>query len=303
MTDKPRRAETEAYWAAGVTGTGSRRAGHRCASDTRTTAQIISAYIASQNSDDATNSLLTVHYRGGQEEFQFGMKLLASADPRERAVGADVLAQLGWEDKTFLDESVDALLGALTDPQVSVVESAIFALGHRGSPRAIDALLPFANHPTADLRYAAVHGLMPHDTPRVVEAMIILSRDSDPDVRNWATFTLASQFESDSLPIRSALEERLTESDPEIRGEALLGLARRQHRSIASQILRELHGEFEGDWAVEAAGLLGDVQFIPALRELEQRITGESAIYFLGSIRAAIAACEGRRADENSTLQ
>jgi HEAT repeat protein len=303
MTDKPRRAETEAYWAAGVTGTGFRKADHHRASDTRTTAQIISAYIESQNNDDATNSLLTVHYRGGQEEFQFGMKLLASTDPRERAVGADVLAQLGWQDRTFLDESVDALLGALGDPEESVVESIIFALGHRGSPRAIDVLLPFANHPSADLRYAAVHGLMPHDTPRVVEAMINLSRDSDPGVRNWATFTLASQFESDSPSLRSALEERLAESDPEIRGEALVGLARRQHALIAPQILRELQGEFHGDWAVEAAGLLGDARFIPALKDLKGRLTGENAVYFLGSVNAAIAACEGRRADENSTLQ
>lgn len=135
MTDKPRRAETEAYWADGVTGTGLRKVDQLCASDTRTTAQIISAYIESQNRDDATNSLLTVHYRGGREEFLFGMKLLASADPRERAVGADVLAQLGWGDRTFLDESVDALLGALKDPMDSVLESVIFALGHRASPR------------------------------------------------------------------------------------------------------------------------------------------------------------------------
>src|SRR5438552_3611918 len=107
MTDKPRRAETEAYWTDGIVGTGSRKADHHCASDPRTTAQIISAYITSQYNDDATNSLLTVHYRGGQEEFQCGMKLLGSADPRERAVGADVLAQLGWQERTFLDESVD----------------------------------------------------------------------------------------------------------------------------------------------------------------------------------------------------
>lgn len=303
MTDKPRRAETEAYWAAGVTGAGLRKADHLCASDTRTTAQIIAAYIESQDNDDATNSLLTVHYRGGQEEFQSGMRLLASTDPCERAVGADVLAQLGWQDRTYLDESVDALLCVLGDPEDSVVESVIFALGHRGSPRAIDLLLPFAKHPTADLRYAAVHGLMPHDTPRVVEAMINLSRDSDPDVRNWATFTLARQFESDSLSLRSALEERLAESDPEIHGEALLGLAARRHVGLAPQILRELHGDFQGDWAVEAAGLLGDAQFITALRELERRLTQENAVYFLGSVRAAIAACEGRRADENLRLQ
>jgi HEAT repeat protein len=127
------------------------------------------------------------------------------------------------------------------------VESVIFALGHRGSARAIDLLLPFANHPSGNLRYAAVHGLMPHDTPRVVEAMINLSRDSDPEV--------------------------------------------------------QLQGEFHGDWAVEGAGLLGDARFTPALEDLKGRITGENAGYFLGSVNVAIAACEGRRTDENSTLQ
>ena len=32
------------------------------------------------------------------------------------AVGAEVLAQLGWQDKSFLDESVEALLRLLDDP-------------------------------------------------------------------------------------------------------------------------------------------------------------------------------------------
>ena len=303
MTDKPRRADTEPYWVSAVIGTGTREADHPRASDTRSTAEIIAAYIKSQGNNDATESLATIHYRGGLEEFRAGMDLLASKDPRERAVGADVLAQLGWEDQTFLDESVDALLHALRDPEDSVVQSAIFALGHRASPRAIDALLPFVTHPSADFRDAVVHGLMPHDIPTVVEAMIKLSRDSDRHVRDWATFTLASQFASDSSSLRLALHERLAESDPEIRGEALVGLARRRDTSIAPAILRELEGDFHGDWAVEAAGLLGDSRFLPALTELGQRITGENAVYFKGSLQAAIAACEGRRGESSSTLQ
>lgn len=66
-----------------------------------------------QRGGDATASLSTVHYRGGETEFRAGIQLLASNDPVERAVGADVLAQLGWHDQVFLDESVDALLSAL----------------------------------------------------------------------------------------------------------------------------------------------------------------------------------------------
>jgi HEAT repeat protein len=303
MTDKMRRADAETYWASSVIGEGKRDAGDPRAFDTRTTAEIIAAYIEGQRNDDAGPSLSTVHYRGGEPEFRAGIELLASDDPRERAVGADVLAQLGWQDRAFLDESVDALLSALCDPDDLVVQSAIFALGHRASPRAIAALLPFVDNPSADFRYAVVHGLMPHDTPQVVETIAKLSRDTDRDVRNWATFTLASQFDSDSPAVRGALHERLAESDPEIRGEALVGLARRRDTTIAPAILRELEGDFHGDWAIEAAGLLGDSRFLPALIELGQQLTGENAVYFRGSLQAAIAACEGRRGESSSTLQ
>lgn len=296
MAEKPRRADTLPYWGSAVDGTGTRQSDDPRAWDTRSTAEIIGAYLQSDGDAAGGNSLATVHYRGGLTEFRAGVELLASADPRERAAGADVLAQLGWRDRTFLNESVDALLGALRDPEAQVVQSAIFALGHRADPRAIDALLRFVAHPIADFRYAAVHGLMPHETPTVVDALVELSRDSDRDVRDWATFTLGSQFESDSAALRAALHERLTDPDPEVRGEALLGLARRGDASIAPVVEHELEGEFHGDWAVEAAELLGDPRFLPALRRLYERLDDRDAAYFRGSVESAIASCEGRRA-------
>ena len=171
------------------------------------------------------------------------------------------------------------------------------------SPRAIEALLPFVEHPCADFRHASVHGLMPHDTPTVVDALIRLCRDADRDVRDGATFTLGSQFESDSPPLRAALHERLTDADPEIRGEALRGLARRRDTGIASVVQHELEGEFHGDLAVEKAELLCDPQFLLALRRLYERLDGANAVYFRGSVQSAIAACEGRRASDSATLQ
>ena len=66
--------------------------------------------------------------------------------------------------------SVSALLSALGDPDTDVLESVIFALGHRADSRAIEALLPFVDNPAADIRCAVVHGLMPHDSPNVVAA-------------------------------------------------------------------------------------------------------------------------------------
>jgi len=143
---------------------------------------------------------------------------------------------------------------------------------------------------------------MPHDTPVVVDALAKLTRDEDRDVRDWATFVLGRQLESDSETLRAALRERVQDSDPEVRGEALLGLPRRRDVSIAPAVQRELEGEFHGDWAVEAAGLLRDPRFLPALRELSERLAAKDAVYFLGSVQDAIAACEGRRPEENGTI-
>ena len=144
---------------------------------------------------------------------------------------------------------------------------------------------------------------MPHDVPEVVAALAKLSRDSDRDVRNWATFTLGSQFDSTSPTLCAALQERAIDPDPEIRGEALVGLACRGDVSITPIVQRELDGEFHGDWAVEAAGLLADPRFLPALKKLLTRLEGENAVYFRGSVESAIAACEGRRAHGSPDLQ
>lgn len=135
---------------------------------------------------------------------------------------------------------------------------------------------------------------MPHDMPTVVQALTKLSRDVDRDVRDWATFTLGRQFESDSPSLRAALHERLTDADPEIRGEALVGLACRGDTSIAPMVQRELEGEFHGDWAIEAAELLGDPQFLPALKGLRERLDGRDIEYFRERMQNAISACESR---------
>jgi hypothetical protein len=303
MNDNKRRADAAPYWNSAVEVTGPRRSDHGRASDTRSTTELISAYLQTSDDSEAADLITTIQYRGGAEEFRAGLALLTSTDSRERAAGAEILGQLGWQDRTFLDESVSALLGALSDTDEHVLQSVIFALGHRADPRAIEALLPFTDNPSADIRYAAVHGLMPHDLPHVVVALAKLSRDSDRDVRNWATFALGSQFDSKSPTLCEALQGRVSDPDPEIRGEALLGLARRGDVSIAPMVQLELDGEFHGDWAVEAAGLLADPRFLPALKGLLVRLNGEDVVHFRGSVESAIAAWEGRRVHESPSLQ
>jgi HEAT repeat protein len=76
-----------------------------------------------------------------------------------------------------------------------------------------------------------VLGLLTMETPAAIEALLELSRDSDVDVRNWATFALGSQIDVDTPQIREALRNRLSDSDEDTRSEALCGLARRKTRA------------------------------------------------------------------------
>ena len=54
-----------------------------------------------------------------------------------------------------------------------------------------------------------------------------LSRDSDPDVRDWATFALAESDRTDEHT-REALLARTGDEDDDTRAEAIYGLARRR---------------------------------------------------------------------------
>jgi hypothetical protein len=48
--------------------------------------------------------------------------------------------------------------------------------------------------------------------------------------------------------------------------------------------------EIRGDWAVEAAGLLAALRFLPALNGRLVGLEGEDVVYFRGTVESAIAA-------------
>jgi HEAT repeat protein len=118
--------------------------------------------------------------------------------------------------------------------------------------------------------------------------------DEDRDVRDWATFALASQTELDTPDLREGLRARLADSDPEIRGEALVGLSKRQDGYLKSAILDELNGEFHGDWVFEAAGAMPDTAFIPALESMRTRMGADLPDRFFAHLDEALLACERR---------
>ncbi|HYF65513.1 MAG TPA: hypothetical protein VD886_21985 [Herpetosiphonaceae bacterium] len=263
------------------------------ATDPRPTAELVGLARAIDDDDDHAywDAIAPLHARGGAEELAAGLRLCQSADRSERRLGVHILAQLGWDERAFLDESVAALIERLGDADEAVVAAAGIALGHRRDARAVAPLLGLKNHANPEIRYGVIFGLTGQDDLAAVAALAELSADEDAHNRDWATFALARQTDLDTPELRAALLARLDDSDPETRGEAMLGLARRGDRRVVPTIGRDLAGEFNGDWPIEAAELIADPALRPPLQALYARLNDEDRRNFGESFAAALAAC------------
>jgi HEAT repeat protein len=185
---------------------------------------------------------------------QAAQALCGSADPAERRLGVDVLAQGRDGRRPFQEEMVATLLTLLArETESRVLEALASALGHHHDERAIGPLLGLKDHPDADVRFAVVCALSGYDDDRAIAVLIELSRDPDADVRDWATFGLGSQIDLDTPGIRDALAARLTDSDDDTRGEALVGLAKRRDPRVIEPLLRELADPDPLGFAIDAA--------------------------------------------------
>lgn len=245
--------------------------------------------------DDHDASLSVVQYRGGREELDLGIEYARSADPLDRMVGAEVLSQLGWSDRTFLDESVEALIALLEDTDPSVVEAAAYGLGHRADERAVPHLIRLAGHDSSEIRLGMVYGLTGQEDPETIKTLIRMSSDPDEGVRDWATFGLGTQIETDTPEIREALHVRLSDEDAETRGEALVGLAKRRDPRVVPAILKEWEQHDEtGILSIEAAETMGDPVLLPQLEKfLATMEWSEDDSYFKSQLERAIVACRG----------
>lgn len=254
---------------------------------------VVQSYRKVMMQDDFQESLALVHYRGGEEELQIGASYLSSSDPIDRALGADVLAQLGWQDRTYLDESVDLLIPALQDEDEFVVYRVCCALGHRSDPKAIPHVLKLAQSINEKIRYGVVFALLGQDSQEAVAAMIALSKDSDLDVRNWAMFGLGSQIEADTPEIRDALLLGTLDSDSEIRGEALVGLAERKDKRAIDLLLNEWESYADVSiLSLEAAEVVASSRLYSKLVYLQKTLEFGGDIQFTSQLQSAIDSCK-----------
>ena len=243
--------------------------------------------------DEENSGLGLVHYRGRREEFDLGVEYSQKADALDRAVGAKILAELGWGDETFLEESVEVLIRLLHDPEPVVVAAAAAAFAHRSDDRTVPDLVRLITSPDPSIRYGVTGGLAGNDDPEAVAALVRLSRDEDRDVRDYAVFALGSHTDLDTPALREALYAAMADPDPEIRGEAFVGLAERGDERVKPALLEEWKADEVSVLSLEAAEVLGDPDLLPYLEEMSLLLDEEADEYFQDQLASAIIACGG----------
>jgi HEAT repeat protein len=135
-----------------------------------------------------------------------------------------------------------------------------------------------------------VFGLLGHTDPRAIDGLIALSTDSDVRVRDWTTFGLAVQIDTDTPEIRAALLARLHDSDGNTAGEAMVGLARRKDRRVVAPLLELLQSGHASSLPLEAAAALADPVLLPKLQQIQAQWNGKQEWPYQ-LLEEAIVAC------------
>jgi HEAT repeat protein len=201
--------------------------------------------LLSDYDDDAPWQAVTrLNMIGTQEVFDRAARWLLSVNWNERARGADVLSQLdsGRDPKRFSVHSyplIETLLKTETEPHV--VASSIRALGWFHNPDSIDLIIKFFDNEEIVVR-SAVAGALGWfaDDPRSIDVLLQLMRDRDDGVREVAAFNLGIQGSGDSVAIRTAFVEQLSDSYEYVRLDAIASLAKRKDRRVLNALLKEL---------------------------------------------------------------
>ncbi|MFF1904478.1 HEAT repeat domain-containing protein [Kitasatospora sp. NPDC058218] len=211
----------------------------------------------------------------GETALRCGVGLLASAEALGREVGCDLVSSAAGVNEPLRGEAATALIAlAEVETEACVLRSLVVGLGSAQDRRAVPVLVRLSGHEDADVRrqvaseFSTANSGLP-DGPDV-QALIRLTQDQDPEVRNWAAFTLGFQLELDTTAIRDALWKCTTDEDSEVREEGARGLARR-HDPRAVPLIAHLLDSDDGSqiFTLDAAEILGVPELLPALHAYE----------------------------------
>lgn len=265
----------------------------------RTQQQLVRIALRDWGSDRHWCAIVELQLRGSPHTLGFAQRLAGSASWRRRSLGLYIASQLRQRkhDGDFgsieyaMDETQSLLLAGLHDAHDEVVRAAVSGLGHRPHPAALGELLRLSTHRNALLRWDVAVALGRYPEPAAIEALLRLAGDADDLVRNWATFGLGSMQDADTPEIRELLWKNLQDRDPEVRGEALVGLAERGDPRATDYLAEHLNADCRV-FELDAAEKLASPLLLDALRRTARDLKeSEVGSYWLARLHAAIAAC------------
>lgn len=227
-------------------------------------------------SDRTWEHVFALRKEGTASVLESALAWCRDSDPFRRSIGVSVLAQLGDDGKSFPRETSTMIQTLLaTEHDHEVITSLISAIHFREVLEGFDWLIEMSQHPSEDIRWRVAFALpIPNvgdseTNRRAIETLLELLRDTDPQVRDWATFSL-SMTDEDSPEVRSALLERIEDTDFNTRSEAAVGLAKRKEPRGIQPLIECLMSDQVGELYVEAAAMYADPTLQPALVALRK---------------------------------
>nr|WP_315239513.1 hypothetical protein [uncultured Flavobacterium sp.] len=213
--------------------------------------------------------------RKSKDIFKKSIILINSEIAKERIIGIDILAQFGYPrlHKKIILKKFFSLLKTETDKYA--ISSLFYGIGHNNdnlTNKEIDLISSFKKHKSSRVRYSLAFALLTKEESKAIETLIELSKDRDSEIRDWATFGIGTQIETDNQIIREALWKRINDKDENTKYEAIIGLAKRKDKKIKEVLKNELLkiDEF-GSLILEAIEELNDKEFITLIEEQIKR--------------------------------
>lgn len=221
------------------------------------------------------NFITELRRRKDNDIFEKSVELTKSEILKEKIIGINILAQFGFPRlhlKVILKIYFDLLK---TETDKNVISSILYGIGHNNenlTEKQIDTIRAYKNHKNVTVRYALVNAILAIDKTKTIDILIELSKDKDSDIRDWATFGLGTQIETDTQIIREALWERINDTDNITRFEAIVGLAKRKDANIKEILKKELlEIDESGSLILEAIEEYNDKDFIFLIEEQIKR--------------------------------
>ena len=227
-------------------------------------------------SDDTWEHVFALRKAGTRTVLEKALAWCQDAGPFRRSIGVSIIAQLGLDGKGYPEES-NAMIRSMiqSEQDHEVVTSLISAVNFRELKDCVSWLISLAQHPSDDIRWRVAWGLPAPDAHdpelgrEIISTLMRLLADPEPQVRDWATFSL-SMTDEDSPQLREALLDRMQDTDFNTRSEAAIGLAKRKEPRGLRPLEECLKSDQVGELYVEAAEMYADPSLKQALTQLRK---------------------------------